>query len=95
MLELRAYLSALKWRLRKLAHHRVRCFHLLDSQVCIAVIVKGRSSSFALSRVLDKVNAVTLAGDIWPALAYVQTWDNPADAPSRWHRKKPQWLKQK
>ena len=92
VLELRAYLSALKWRLRKVSHHGVRFLHLLDSQVCIAIAVKGRSSSFALSRVLDKVNAVTLAGNIWPALAYVQTWDNPADKPSRW-RVRSKWRK--
>jgi hypothetical protein len=84
ILELRAYLSYLKWLSRKphLLHHRF--FHLLDSQVCIAVVSKGRSSSFALSSVLEQCNALVLAGGLVAYVGYVDTKDNPADAPSRW-----------
>ncbi len=90
ILELRAYLSYIKWLLRRphLLHHRF--FHLLDSQVCLAVVSKGRSSSFALSNVLEQCNALVLAGGMVAYVGYVDTKDNPADAPSRWrdvHRK--------
>ena len=90
ILELRAFLSYIKWMLRRpqLLHHRF--FHLLDSQVCLAVVSKGRSSSFALSNVLEQCNALVLAGGMVAYVGYVDTKDNPADAPSRWrdvHRK--------
>ncbi len=91
ILELRAFLSYIKWLSRKpqLLHHRF--FHLLDSQVCLAVVSKGRSSSFALSNVLEQCNALVLAGGMVAYVGYVDTKDNPADAPSRWrdvHKKK-------
>ena len=85
VLELGAVLSAMKWRTRCIAGIKVKYAHLCDSQVCIAVLVKGRSSSAQLSHTLKKVNALTLASGCCPAFVYVRTADNPADDPSRWY----------
>ena len=84
--ELKAGLAALKWRTRVIGGIHKRIVHLLDSQVSIAVLVKGRSSSSVLQAVLQRMNALVLASSLWPAYAYVTTQDNPADAPSRWLR---------
>jgi len=83
-LELQAALATLKWRLRSSAQVRRRWVHLLDSQVCIAVIVKGRSSSRLLTSILRRYNALMLMGSCQGFYAYVRTHENPADAPSRW-----------
>ena len=65
------------------AESDARFLHLLDSQVAIGVVSKGRSASLPLARVADKIAALTLAGRLRPLVAYVATDDNPADAPSR------------
>ena len=83
-LEVRSFLSTLRWRLQKPKNVGTRFLHLLDSQVAIAVIIKGRSSSYSLSKLMERVSALVLAGGLAPSLAYVATWDNPADRPSRW-----------
>jgi hypothetical protein len=85
VLELGAVFSAMKWRIRCIAGIRVKYAHLCDSQVCIAVLVKGRSSSSQLSQTLRKINALTLASGSCPVFVYVRTADNPADDPSRWY----------
>ena len=84
VLELQAALAATKWRLRRPQNIRTRWVHLLDSQVCLAVVVKGRSSSRQLGAVLRRLNALVLAGSGQGLYAYVSTHDNPANAPSRW-----------
>jgi len=82
--ELRAYFAAVRWRARSRQHLSCRFLHLCDSQVCIAVLVKGRSSSQMLSITLQKIAAIQLAGNLRPFHAYVATELNPADRPSRW-----------
>jgi len=84
--ELEAILSALKWRTRSRAGPGRRSVHFVDSQVCMAVLAKGRSSSAQLRQVLVKINALILAANLAPALLYVKSADNPADAPSRWRK---------
>ena len=84
VLELGAVLSAIKWRMRGLAGVRAKFAHLCDSQVSIAVLVKGRSSSHQLSQTLKMINSLVLASSCCPMYVYVRTGDNPADAPSRW-----------
>jgi len=84
--ELEAILSALKWRTRSRAGPGRRSVHFVDSQVCMAVMAKGRSSSTQIRQVLVKINALILAANLAPALLYVKSADNPADAPSRWRK---------
>ena len=83
VLELRAALSMLRWRTRSARRVRTRFVHLVDSQVALAVLVKGRSSSWRLNRVLCQVNALTLASGLLPCYAYVRSTWNTADKPSR------------
>jgi hypothetical protein len=86
--ELRAVLSAMKWRARREEQAGQRFVHLVDSQVALLALAKGRSSSSALTYVLQRVSAVQLASNLYPLYGYVSTSDNPADAPSRWLSKK-------
>eukprot|EP00971_Amphidinium_carterae_P029266 576130-Amphidinium_carterae.1 len=56
-------------------------------QVCLAILVKGRTSSRALNFILRRINATILAGSLlhW---TYVGTECNPADKPSRWRSRR-------
>ena len=83
VLEMRMYLFSIRWRLRKASRFHQRHLHLMDSQVSLSVAAKGRSSSSQLNRILWRVCALLLASDTYPLLGYVQSKDNPADAPSR------------
>ena len=82
--EMRAILTALRWRLEHQQHLNVRLLHLTDSLVCLHSLSRGRSSSRKLRRILSRINALTLAGSIHPIWGYVHTDQNPADRPSRW-----------
>ena len=84
VLELAAILATLKWRTRRKGSVGVRFLHLTDSQVCMSVLCKGRSSSNQLNRVLSRINALNLVTDILPAYVYIRSAENPADEPSRW-----------
>ena len=84
ILELTAALAAFKWRMRRVSEIRGRFGHLLDSQVCIGVLCKGRSSSQILRRVLRKCAALLMAASAQGVYLYVRSEDNPADRPSRW-----------
>ena len=66
----------------------MKCVHVVDSQVVLAVVVKGRSSSLQLNRVLKKLNCLLIASGMKLCLAYVSTDQNPADRPSRWRHEK-------
>jgi hypothetical protein len=82
-LELRAFLSMLKWRVSQRKFHHCRFLHLLDSQVCLSALAKGRSSSQKLAVILSQISSLQLFADIISFGAYVNTQDNPADKPSR------------
>jgi len=82
-LEMRAYLSAFKWRPRSSVNIDTRFLHLLDSQVSISVLTKHRSSSIRLNRVARKVDALELASGSAGCFGYCKSSKNPADAPSR------------
>ena len=82
--ELKAILAAIRWRTRSAANIASRCIHLSDSQVSISVLVKGRSSSVLLQRVLHRLNCLVLATALHIAHVFVRTDLNPADKPSRW-----------
>eukprot|EP00435_Cladocopium_sp_Y103_P015762 s1497_g3.t2 len=89
-LELQAVVNSVQWRLRKLANHRKRVLHLVDSQVVACVVAKGRTSSFRLRKALQKLNCLLLASGTKLCIGYCHTSENPADIPSRWsEREKP------
>lgn len=67
LLEVRAAHLTLRWRCRSPARIGSRFFHLLDSQVALAVLCKGRSSSYKMNRVLRRVGALTVAAGMLPA----------------------------
>ena len=83
ILEVRAAHLTLRWRARTGARLGSRFFHLLDSQVAIAVLAKGRSSSWKMNQVLRRVSALTIAAGFLPAYGYVMSTWNPIDGPSR------------
>ena len=83
VLELRAFLASLAWRLRAAANVHSRGVHLLDSQVVLGALAKGRSASRRLGPLLARANALQLAASLSVILGYVRTEENPADAPSR------------
>ena len=82
--ELKAVFTSIRWRLRSAKNVACRAVHLLDSQVALSVLVKGRSSSWQLQKVLHKINCLVLGSSLTLAYAYVRTDLNPADRPSRW-----------
>ena len=88
VLELRALVNALQWRLRSSKFGSCRALHLVDSQVALAVAVKGRSSSRILNKLLKRYAALQVAGGVMPILGWVESEDNPADAPSRAYAEK-------
>jgi hypothetical protein len=95
-LELQAVLSSLRWRLRNSSSIGMRFTHAVDSQACMAVCCKGRSSSRILCRILHKLNFLHLASSTQTVYVYVRSSENPADRPSRWVRKtglKSKWRK--
>ena len=83
MLELRSILHALEWRARTGTFHSCRFLHLSDSQICLAVLTKGRSSSKRLNRILRRIAALCLCLNLYPLWAWVESRLNPADEPSR------------
>ena len=83
VLELRALVHTVEWRLRRKNFNGTRFLHLADSQVTLSVAVKGRSSSHKLNRLLRKLAAMCTAAGLYPVLAWIESHLNPADAPSR------------
>ena len=77
-----------------------RAVALLDSRVTIGAAAKGRSSSFAISRVLSGSLGYIIGSGIYPGLLHCRSADNRADEPSRDRavlaptRQVPRWLQQ-
>ena len=84
LLELRAAVTALQWRLRARRGVSRKVLHLVDSQVVAAILAKSRSSSRLLRAALRRYNALLLAGNCVAMVGFVASEDNPADIPSRW-----------
>ena len=74
----------LRWRSRKASLLGSKFLHLLDSQVNIGVLTKGRSRSYSINFVTRRCNALTLAAFFHPVYAFVRSEVIPADEPSRW-----------
>ena len=90
-LELRAVLTAIKWRILKAKNRRKRFLHLVDSLVSLHVVNKGRSSSRKLRVVMKKIIAWLVLSANSCVVGYVDTSQNPADAPSRRGQKR-KWV---
>ena len=90
VLEMRAVLNALRWRLERQGHIQVKFVHMVDSLVCLHSLSRGRSSSRKLRRTLLRINSLLLATGAQVVWTYVHTGQNPADAPSR-HPRKRKW----
>ena len=82
-LEARAGFADLRRRTRSKRNVGSKYLHLYDSQVCLGVMTKKRSSSYLLARVVRRADAIELASFVHPCYAYVRSSENPADAPSR------------
>ena len=92
VLELRAALTSIRWRVEQQKQLDLRCIHLVDSLVCLHALTRGRSSSRKMRRTLMRLNSYLLVTGLQPLWGYVSTHDNPADRPSRRGVKK-KWLK--
>lgn len=83
VLEMHSVLSALRWLVTFPSSIDSTTVLLSDSAVVCGALAKGRSSSFALLRLLKRVAAVTLATGIVLRPLWVRSADNPADYFSR------------
>ena len=59
-----------------------RCAHLMDSQVAIAALMKGRSSSPSLNIELRKSLGAHLGYNVRPSFGFLKTHLNPSDDPT-------------
>ena len=66
-------------------HSGVRVCYGLDSQVALGSLVKGRSSSAGLNRLLWKSISTILGSDMYGGYGFFPTSINRADAPTRGH----------
>jgi len=83
LLEMNAILLAFRWRLRRVDTIGARIIHTSDSQVCIAILCKGRTSARRLLCCAKKVSATVVAASLHPYFVFVESARNPADEPSR------------
>lgn len=66
VLELRAVLTAVRWRVERLKQTDMRCLHLVDSLVVLQALSRGRSSSRKMRRTLMRLNAYLLVSGLRP-----------------------------
>ena len=78
------------------SHPRSRFVGLLDSRVTIGATAKGRSSSYAISRILQGSLAYILGSGLYPGCLHCASGDNRSDGPSSEpaSRAIPAWLKE-
>ena len=83
-LEVTAYLDLIRKRSCQAMQHDERFLALLDSQVAIGVLAKGRTSSHSINLILKRVASIVLASGFLPVYGWSPSDWNPADGPSRW-----------
>lgn len=83
VLEMRAVLTSIRWRIIKKRAFHSKVVHLVDSLVCLHSLARGQSSSRKMRRTLSRIDALLLASGNHGVWAYVHTSQNPADRPSR------------
>ena len=64
ILEAEGFLLWLRWLLRSVSRHSARTVCLVDRKVVSGRVNKGRSSSLTMLRVLRRIGALQLAGDL-------------------------------
>eukprot|EP00438_Fugacium_kawagutii_P000277 Skav206174 [mRNA] locus=scaffold3494:124406:139670:+ [translate_table: standard] len=87
-LELVAVLDLLRRQARLSKFHGQKLVTLVDNQVAISCLTKGRSSSKTLQGPLRRISAVCLTAHFRLCLAWIQSKWNPADGPSRWKKRR-------
>ena len=80
--ELESYLAA-EEALCSSVWESSRIISLLDSQVCVGPLLKGRSASFSLNSRLRASLPCLLFFNLHPCYAYIASEDNAADDPTR------------
>ena len=88
-MELKGIGMLLRWILRSSKRFGHRVFMLVDAKVALVAVAKGRSSAAAFRGALAHIAALQLASNTRRCLLYVPSEDNPADAPSRGRRRRP------
>lgn len=81
VLEARTFKTWLKHCAKKYPNSRLLA--LLDSRVTLGAAAKGRSSSFAISRVLQGCLGYVIGGGLYPGGLHICSAKNRSDAPSR------------
>ena len=71
------------WNTTPRAHAPAKVVWALDSSALLGAVSKGRSSSFQLNRICQKIAALTVACSIRVGWLWVDSKSNPADIPSR------------
>jgi len=87
LLEMNAILITIKWLLRRTDNVGRRTVHASDSQVCIAILCKGRTSALRLQSCSKKISATVVAASLQPYYVFIESARNPADRPSRYYQK--------
>jgi len=88
-MEAHGLLLLVQWVLRSRARFSSRLIAGIDATAVLAAALKGRSSAGTLRGTMRSVGAHCLAGDLLLYPLWVPSRHNPADAPSRGHRRRP------
>ena len=83
VLEAKANLYAVKHAVRRVSGHRKRHLVLTDSMTAALAIGKGRSASWKMRAVVQKISAILLATGSSLQCRWIPSEWNPADGPSR------------
>eukprot|EP00971_Amphidinium_carterae_P040337 791763-Amphidinium_carterae.1 len=81
--ELLAWRTGVRWIANDPARRCTRVLQLIDSQVCVHIISKGRSSSKRLNNIMQSALGHLLLGRIYPQPLWVSSWANPSDELTR------------
>ena len=81
MNEARTYKSWMKSAAK--THRNCRLVGILDSRVTIGAAAKGRSSSKAISRILQTTTPYIIGANLYPGLLHIGSKHNRADGPTR------------
>jgi len=89
IMEMKAVDLTLRWVLRSSKRFHKRVALLIDAKAELCAIAKGRSGAHQFRRTLPHICALLFASDTLLRPIYVPSEDNPADGPSRGHRRRP------
>lgn len=84
VLEMVSVLDLLRKLVRNVKCHNSPMVILVDNQVALSVLTKGRTSAKALQSPIRRVSAVLLASEVLACYGWIKSSWNPADGPSRW-----------